>query len=407
MQPPAPGPLALLDTTEGFARRKKDALWFVGSLLVVSAAILTVGLAATTRTENVTVGGYYPGVILGFGAFLGITGLNLVENRRQMLVAAIVFVSFGVVAAFCCALVDGVFAARHIEPRPLTAGRCQFFASEVGYVPDAHQTEVTCHSSSGACPLKVKSSSCYCCELYRCQSTEHPPIYYEFVGVRSCQDALHLYRLLWASAVLNVLGALLGVLTAAVLGAFKDMVPLSQLAYGPSAPPQTLYDPAQQILAYAGFCPAPVALPTCSTYPLPLQVGPASPRGSRGAPIMGGSRPQQPWSDGTRMGAQGGKRGPTASPPPVWLQGSRARGLGTTEGHVADISRPLHIPGLCCLWPWCVLLSRPGAFSDPGLGPSEVRLGGPAGSLGPVSCSSGETAELALSHALPTAAATS
>lgn len=30
------------------------------------------------------------------------------------LVAAIVFVSFGVVAAFCCAIVDGVFAARHI-----------------------------------------------------------------------------------------------------------------------------------------------------------------------------------------------------------------------------------------------------------------------------------------------------
>uniref|UniRef100_A0A8C7EVY9 Transmembrane protein 255B n=1 Tax=Neovison vison TaxID=452646 RepID=A0A8C7EVY9_NEOVI len=272
MQPPAPGPLALLDTTEGFARRKKDALWFVGSLLVVSAAILTVGLAATTRTENVTVGGYCPGIILGFGAFLGIIGLNLVENRRQMLVAAIVFVSFGVVAAFCCALVDGVFAARHIEPRPLTAGRCQFFASEVGYVRDAHQTEVACHSSSGSCPLKVKSGSCYCCELYRCQSTEHPPVYYEFVGVRSCRDALHLHRLLWASAVLNVLGALLGVLTAAVLGAFKDMVPLAQLAYGPSAPPQTLYDPAQQILAYAGFCPAPVALPTCSSYPLPLQL---------------------------------------------------------------------------------------------------------------------------------------
>ncbi|XP_044937185.1 transmembrane protein 255B isoform X5 [Mustela putorius furo] len=262
MQPLAPGPLALLDTTEGFARRKKDALWSVGSLLVVSAAILTVGLAATTRTENVTMGGYYPGIILGFGAFLGITGLNLVENRKQM------------------------------EPRPLTAGRCQFFASEVGYVPDAHQTEVTCHSSSGACPLKVKSSSCYCCELYRCQSTEHPPIYYEFVGVRSCRDALHLYRLLWASAVLNVLGALLGVLTAAVLGAFKDMVPLSQLAYGLSAPPQTLYDPAQQILAYAGFCPAPVALPTCSTYPLPLQLCGHFPASTpRDAPVSEDAQP--------------------------------------------------------------------------------------------------------------------
>lgn len=39
-----------------------------------------------------------------------------------------------------------------------------------------------------------------------------------------CQDVLHLYRLLWASMVLNVLGLFLGIVTAAVLGAFKDMV---------------------------------------------------------------------------------------------------------------------------------------------------------------------------------------
>ncbi|XP_029066216.1 transmembrane protein 255B isoform X4 [Monodon monoceros] len=248
LPPPVPGPLALLDTTgertEGFARRKKTSLWFVGSLLVVSTSILTVGLAATTRTENVTMGGYYPGIILGFGSFLGIIGINLVENRKQMLVAAIVFVSFGVVAAFCCAIVDGVFAARHI---------------------------VTCHSLNGRCQLKVKSNTCYCCDLYDCHSTEHPPTYYEFVGVRGCQDVLHLYRLLWASAALNVLGLFLGVVTAAVLGAFKDMVPLSQLAYGPSTAPQALYNPAQQILASTGFCPVTPAVPTCSSYPLPLQ----------------------------------------------------------------------------------------------------------------------------------------
>lgn len=34
------------------------------TLLIVSVLILTVGLAATTRTQNVTVGGYYPGVIV-------------------------------------------------------------------------------------------------------------------------------------------------------------------------------------------------------------------------------------------------------------------------------------------------------------------------------------------------------
>uniref|UniRef100_A0A8D2BJ39 Transmembrane protein 255B n=1 Tax=Sus scrofa TaxID=9823 RepID=A0A8D2BJ39_PIG len=271
LQPPAPRPLALLDTTEGFARRKKTSLWFVGSLLVVSTFILTLGLTANTRTENVAVGGYYPGIVLGFGSFLGIIGIHLVENRRQMLVAAVVFISFGVVAAFCCAIVDGVFAARHIEPRPLVAGRCQFYSSEVGYLHDVYQTEVTCHSLNGQCQLKVKGDTCYCCDLYNCQSAEHPATYYEFVGVSSCQDVLHLYRLLWASAVLNVLGLFLGIVTAAVLGAFKDMVPLSQLAYGPSSPPQTLYNPAQQILAYAGFCQAPPAGAPCSSFPLPLQ----------------------------------------------------------------------------------------------------------------------------------------
>ncbi|XP_059759014.1 transmembrane protein 255B isoform X10 [Balaenoptera ricei] len=210
---------------EGFARRKKTSLWFVGSLLVVSTSILTVGLAATTRTENVTMGGYYPGII---------------------------------------------------EPRPLTAGRCQFYSSGVGYLHDVYQTEVTCHSLNGRCQLKVKSNTCYCCDLYDCQSAEHPPTYYEFVGVRGCQDVLHLYRLLWASAALNVLGLFLGIVTAAVLGAFKDMVPLSQLAYGPSSAPQVLYNPAQQILAYTGFCPVPPAVPTCSSYPLPLQSRPAA-----------------------------------------------------------------------------------------------------------------------------------
>ncbi|XP_057388866.1 transmembrane protein 255B isoform X4 [Balaenoptera acutorostrata] len=102
---------------EGFARRKKTSLWFVGSLLVVSISILTVGLAATTRTENVTMGGYYPGIILGFGSFLGIIGINLVENRKQM---------------------------------------------------------VTCHSLNGRCQLKVKSNTCYCCDLYDCQRSRCP-----------------------------------------------------------------------------------------------------------------------------------------------------------------------------------------------------------------------------------------
>ncbi|KAF4025839.1 hypothetical protein G4228_017764 [Cervus hanglu yarkandensis] len=293
LPPPVPGPMALLDTTEGFVRRKKTTLWFVGALLVVSASILTVGLAATTRTENVTVGGYYPGIILGFGAFLGIIGINLVENRKQMLVAAIVFISFGVVAAFCCAVVDGVFAARHIEPRPLMAGRCQFYSSGAGYLHDVYQTEVTCPSPNGGCPLKVKSNTCYCCDLYDCQGARSPPAYHEFVGVGACRDALQLYWLLWASAMLNVLGLLLGVITAAVLGAFKDAVPLAHLAYGPSIAPRVLCDPAQQILAYSGFRAGAPAIPTCSSYPLPLQLpGGFAASPSSDLPLPEDSQPQ-------------------------------------------------------------------------------------------------------------------
>ncbi|XP_071467769.1 transmembrane protein 255B isoform X3 [Marmota flaviventris] len=273
---PAPGPLALLDTTEGFARRKRTSLWFVGSLLLVSALILTIGLAATTRTENVTVGGYYPGIILGFGSFLGILGINLVENRRQM------------------------------EPRPLSAGRCQFYSSGAGYLYDVYQTEVTCYSFNGKCQLKVRSNTCYCCDLYTCESAEPSPTYYEFVGVRSCQDVVHLYRLLWVSMVLNVLGLCVGIITAAVLGAFKDMVPLSQTAYGPPPPPQILYNPAQQILAYTGFCPSPPTVPTCSSYPLPLQ-----PSGI----LLASASTDLHLPEDTQPPSQGSHHGPPANAP--------------------------------------------------------------------------------------------
>ncbi|KAF4799910.1 Transmembrane protein [Turdus rufiventris] len=269
---PPPGPLALLDPTGQFAKRKKTSLWFTVALLVVSFFILTIGLAATTRTENVTVGGYYPGIVLGFGSFLGIVGIYLVENRRQILVASIVFISFGVVAAFCCAIVDGVFAARHIEPRPLYNKRCQFYSSGIGFLYDAYQTEVTCHTLNSKCQLKVKSNTCYCCDLYNCENSDQSSSYYEFLGVSSCQDVLHLYRLLWSSTVLNIIGLFLGIITAAILGAFKDMVPLSQIAFSAAPPPQILYNPAQQILTYAGFCPSAATISTYPSYPLPLQV---------------------------------------------------------------------------------------------------------------------------------------
>ncbi|KAL0973648.1 hypothetical protein UPYG_G00207870 [Umbra pygmaea] len=237
--------IILTETPMGsFKRRKKKSIMVTVMLLIVSMLILIFGLAATTRTQNITVGGYYPGVILGFGSFLGIIGAHLIENKRQMLVGSIVFISFGVVAAFCCAIVDGVFAARHIDLRPYYAGRCDFYAnskSSVGY------EDVRCQT----CKLRVKSNTCYCCDLYNC-GKEHPHLghankdvlrkfrktsmllnrmelmggYHEYTEVGSCEDVVHLYHLLWSVTILNIIALFLGIITAAVLGGFKDMTPM-------------------------------------------------------------------------------------------------------------------------------------------------------------------------------------
>ncbi|XP_028272168.1 transmembrane protein 255A isoform X3 [Parambassis ranga] len=228
MPPPPPqslqsSRLTLSETSMGsFKRRKRKSIIVTVMLLIVSVLILVFGLAATTRTQNITVGGYYSGVILGFGSFLGIIGAHLIENKRQMLVASIVFISFGVVAAFCCAIVDGVFAARHIDLRPLYAGRCQYHSSETA-------SDVTCPTSSRmTCNLRVKSNTCYCCDLYNCGKPSRVEViggYHEYTDVKSCQDVVHLYHLLWSATILNIVALFLGIITAAVLGGFKDMTP--------------------------------------------------------------------------------------------------------------------------------------------------------------------------------------
>ncbi|XP_028445802.1 transmembrane protein 255A isoform X6 [Perca fluviatilis] len=212
--------LTLSETSMGsFKRRKRKSIIVTVLLLIVSVLILIFGLAATTRTQNITVGGYYPGVILGFGSFLGIIGAHLIENKRQMLVASIVFISFGVVAAFCCAIVDGVFASRHIDLRPLYAGRCEYHSSGT-------ERDVPCQTSSRTCNLRVKGNTCYCCDLYNCGNrVEVIGGYHEYTDVKSCEDVVHLYHLLWSATILNIVALFLGIITAAVLGGFKDMTP--------------------------------------------------------------------------------------------------------------------------------------------------------------------------------------
>ncbi|XP_030253073.1 transmembrane protein 255A isoform X5 [Sparus aurata] len=232
--------LTLSETSMGsFKRRKRKSIIVTVLLLIVSVLILIFGLAATTRTQNITVGGYYPGVILGFGSFLGIIGAHLIENKRQMLVASIVFISFGVVAAFCCAIVDGVFAARHIDLRPLYAGRCAYHSSQ-------DDRDVLCQTSSrSSCNLRVKSNTCYCCELYNCGKASRVEViggYHEYTDVKSCQDVVHLYHLLWSATILNIVALFLGIITAAVLGGFKDMTPST--ASESSSEPEALTAPA-------------------------------------------------------------------------------------------------------------------------------------------------------------------
>ncbi|XP_040896326.1 transmembrane protein 255B [Toxotes jaculatrix] len=262
----------ILDSAVQYQRRRKTALWVTVSLLALALVVLAVGLTSATRTDNVPVAGYYPGITLSFGAFLGIVGIYLVENRRPMLVAAIIFISIGVIASFFCAIVDGIIASEFIDIRPLQEDMCDFYTSGSGYAYDSYYTEVTCRSFNKACKLKLRSNTCYCCYLYNCESTEYHTQYYEFTGVSSCWDVIQLYRLLWASVVFNVIGLFLGIITAAILGAYKDMQkPTPQMAPSPAPPPHILYNPTQHMLTYAGFCPSGQSLPAYPNYPLPMQ----------------------------------------------------------------------------------------------------------------------------------------
>ncbi|XP_032622953.1 transmembrane protein 255A isoform X1 [Chelonoidis abingdonii] len=286
----------LPDSAGSFNRRKRNSLYVTVTLLIVSVLILTVGLAATTRTQNVTVGGYYPGVILGFGSFLGIIGSNLIENKRQMLVASIVFISFGVIAAFCCAIVDGVFAARHIDLRPLYAGRCQYYSKSTT------PPEGICNPQRrGPCTPKIKTNTCFCCDLYNCGNrVEISGGYYEYIDVSSCQDIIHLYHLLWSATILNIVGLFLGIITAAVLGGFKDMTPsLPTLnCTVENTHPSVSYYSRPQVTSYNTYYHSTPHLPPYSAYDFQhSSVFPAStPSGLSDDPQSMSPSPSYMWS---------------------------------------------------------------------------------------------------------------
>ncbi|XP_056095380.1 transmembrane protein 255B [Rhinichthys klamathensis goyatoka] len=203
--------------------RRRKAQWLVSGMLSLSLLIVVMGIYISTRTESVSIAGYMSGIILAFGSFLGVLGLCLEENRKQLLIAAIVFLSFGIISSFLCLLVDGVFILLNIDMRPMRAGRCQFYTSGNSYIYENYYTTVPCQGLTESCDMKVRSGTCYCCDLYDCANGGYLNNYYEFVGVQSCQEVLSLYVLLWILTALNLLAFVFGILTTAVLGSFKDM----------------------------------------------------------------------------------------------------------------------------------------------------------------------------------------
>ncbi|XP_037318630.2 transmembrane protein 255B [Pungitius pungitius] len=223
--------------------RLRRALGLVLGMLSLSLLLLVLGVYATTRTESLNVSGYVSGVILTLGSFLGLVGLLLEENRKQLLTAAIVFLSFGIISSFVCLVIDGVCIALSMDMRPLKAQRCQYYSSGGSFVYENFYTSVSCWSPTESCSLTVKSGTCYCCDLYDCANGGYLSNYYEFAGVRSCEDVFTLYILIWTLAGLNLVAFFAGIVTTAVLGSLKDlrssgpvMDPFERTASSPTAP---------------------------------------------------------------------------------------------------------------------------------------------------------------------------
>ncbi|XP_040041869.2 transmembrane protein 255B [Gasterosteus aculeatus] len=223
--------------------RVRGALWLVLGMLSLSLLLVVLGVYTTTRTESLNVSGYVSGVILTLGSFLGLLGLLLEENRKQLLTAAIVFLSFGIISSFLCLVIDGVCIVLTMDMRPLKAQRCQYYSSGGSFVYENFYTSVSCWSPTESCSLTVKSGTCYCCDLYDCANGGYLSNYYEFAGVGSCEDVFTLYVLIWTLAGLNLVAFFAGIATTAVLGSVKDLGssspaldPFERTASSPTAP---------------------------------------------------------------------------------------------------------------------------------------------------------------------------
>ncbi|XP_018515579.1 transmembrane protein 255B isoform X2 [Lates calcarifer] len=275
--------------------RVRRALCLVLGMLSLSLLLVVLGVYTTTRTESLDVTGYSSGVILTLGSFLGLLGLRLEENRKQLLTAAIVFLSFGIITSFLCVVIDGACIVLSMDMRPLKAERCQFYSSGGSYIYENFYTSVSCWNLKESCTMTVRSGTCYCCDLYNCANGGYLSNYYEFVGVRSCEEVFTIYILIWTLTGLNLVAFFTGILTTAVLGSIKDSSsgpvtkPSESAPSSPTAPllmdanvhtvhqshpgASMYFPPAENAAASQGFppssAPPPFAPPTSA---LPFRV---------------------------------------------------------------------------------------------------------------------------------------
>ncbi|KAJ7415183.1 transmembrane protein 255A [Willisornis vidua] len=188
------------------------------------------------------------------------------SGKEMQLVASIVFISFGVIAAFCCAIVDGVFAARHIDLRPLYAGRCQYYSKST--TPPEWPATVEYGKKEEEEKSKLSNEEMKVSLVKGASRVEISGGYYEYIDVSSCQDIIHLYHLLWSATILNIVGLFLGIITAAILGGFKDMTPsLPTLnCTVENAHPSVSYYSRPQVTSYNTYYHSTPHLPPYSAY---------------------------------------------------------------------------------------------------------------------------------------------
>ncbi|EMP35402.1 Protein FAM70A [Chelonia mydas] len=153
----------------------------------------------------------------------------------------------------------------------------------------------------GPCTPKIKTNTCFCCDLYNCGNrVEISGGYYEYIDVSSCQDIIHLYHLLWSATILNIVGLFLGIITAAILGGFKDMTPsLPTLnCTVENAHPSVSYYSRPQVTSYNTYYHSTPHLPPYSAYDFQhSSVFPAStPSGLSDDPQSMSPSPSYMWS---------------------------------------------------------------------------------------------------------------